>query len=212
MKTKITAVALSLLALTAFTPNPDAPSREAAPTTYKVDTHNSSLTWTGRKVTGEHQGKISLTDGVITAEGNTIKSGTFTFDVAGLTVTDLTDSEYNTKLVNHLKSDDFFSVQKHPKASFTITSVTPKGGDAYDVKGKLTIKGITNEISFPAVVKTQNNQLTAAGKATIDRTKYDIKFKSASFFENLGDKAIHDDFELDFKLVGLSQVAAAAKN
>ncbi len=169
--------------------------------TYKVDPQKSTLIWTGKKVTGEHKGTIPLSSGTFSIEDKKIKSGTFELNVAALTVTDIADKDGNAKLVGHLKNDDFFSTAKFPTAKYVITSVESKGGDNYFVNGNLTIKGITNPISFPAVIKTDAKTLTASGVITVNRTKYDIKFKSASFFENLGDKAISDDFTLDVNLV-----------
>jgi len=168
---------------------------------YKVDTQKSTLVWTGKKVTGEHKGNIPVSTGTLVVADNKLKGGNFELNVAGLTVTDITDPTGNGKLVGHLKNDDFFSTDKFPKATFAITSVTSKGGDNYDIAGNLTIKGITNPVTFPAVVKTDAKSLIATGVVTVNRTKFDIKFKSASFFENLGDKAIYDDFTLDVKLV-----------
>ncbi|HVD97679.1 MAG TPA: YceI family protein [Cytophagaceae bacterium] len=167
---------------------------------YKVDPKKSTLVWTGKKVTGEHKGTIPLSSGTINVEDKKIKSGTFTLDVAALTVTDIADKDGNAKLVGHLKNDDFFSTAKYPTATYVISSVESKGGDNYTVNGNLTIKGITNPVSFPAVIKTDAKTLTATGVITVNRTKYDIKFKSASFFENLGDKAIYDDFTLEVNL------------
>lgn len=168
---------------------------------YKVDPDKSTLVWTGKKVTGEHKGTIPLSSGTISLEDKKLKGGTFELNVAGLTVTDIADKDGNAKLVGHLKNDDFFSTAKYPTAKYVITSVESKDGDNYLVKGNLTIKGITKPVNFPAVVKTNGKTLTATGTISVDRTQYDIKFKSASFFENLGDKAILDDFLLDVTLV-----------
>ncbi len=187
------AVLLSSIALVSF--------KGGNAATYKVDSQKSKLVWTGQKVTGDHKGTIPLESGSLIISDKKLTGGSFELNVAGLTVTDIADKDGNAKLVGHLKNDDFFSTDKFPKAKFVITSVAGKGGDNYDVNGNLTIKGITNPISFPAVVKVNGNTLTASGKITVNRTKYDIKFKSASFFENLGDKAIYDDFILDVNLV-----------
>lgn len=175
------------------------PGREES--TFTVDTQNSKLVWVGKKVTGEHTGTVPVSGGTLVWAGNKLKGGSFDIDVKSLTVTDLTDPEYNAKLVGHLKNDDFFAVDKFPKANFVISSVTPKGGDSYEIAGKLTIKGITNEVKFPAVVKADKGRLTAQAKIAVDRTKYNIKFRSSNFFENLGDKAIENDFRLDVNLV-----------
>lgn len=168
---------------------------------FKVDNESSKLTWLAKKATGEHNGSVKVSDGSFTVENNTLKAGSFDIDTRTITVADLTDEGANAKLVGHLKSDDFFSAEKFPKANFVITSATKTTGNQYNVKGKLTIKGITNEVAFPATVAVTGKKLTANAKITIDRTKYDIKFRSKNFFENLGDKVIYDDFDLDVALV-----------
>ena len=175
---------------------------------YKVDTKASTLVWTGKKVTGSHTGNVPVSGGEFSAEGTKIKDGSFEVNVAALTDTDISDAEGNAKLVKHLKSDDFFGVEKFPTANFVVTSVTPKSGNEYTVKGKLTIKGKTNEIEFPATVVTEGKSLVATAKIVVDRTKYDVKYGSKSFFDNLGDKYIYDEFELDLKLVGTPQTGA----
>jgi polyisoprenoid-binding protein YceI len=107
--------------------------------------------------------------------------------------------------VGHLKNEDFFNVAKFPKSTFEVISVTPKAGDEYLVKGKLTIKGITNDVEFPATIKNDGKKLTATAKIIVDRTKYDIRYGSSSFFDNLGNKAISNEFELDLNLVASLQ-------
>ncbi|MCE7066262.1 YceI family protein [Dyadobacter sp. CY326] len=177
------------------------PDKKAADKTLAVDAKSSTITWGAKKVTGTHAGSVPVESGSLIVDGDKLKGGTFVADVKSLVVTDVTDKDMNGKLTGHLKSDDFFSVEKHPQAKLVITSVTPKGGDAYDVAGKLTIKGITQDVKFPATVKADAKKVTANAKVTVDRTKYDIKFRSANFFENLGDKAIDNDFTLDVNLV-----------
>ncbi|MFZ6001570.1 MAG: YceI family protein [Bacteroidota bacterium] len=198
MKTKsILSIAAIAVVFFAFT-NPPA-------TKFKADTKASTLNWTGKKVTGQHNGTVPISGGELQVEGKVVKGGSFEIDLASLTVADLTDKSYNDKLVGHLKSDDFFGVEKFPKATFVISSVTPKSGNDFTVKGKLTIKGITNDIEFPANIVNDGKQLTATAKIIVDRTKYDVRYGSKTFFENIGDKAIYDDFELDLKLVALAQ-------
>lgn len=164
---------------------------------YSVNTDKSSLKWTGKKVTGEHFGTVKLKSGSLLTEGNKFKGGKFDIDLTTLVVEDLKDAEYNGKLLGHLKSDDFFSVEKHPVANLDITSVKAISGEKYDITGKLTIKGITQEITFPATIKVSDKNVVAVAKISVDRTKYDIKYGSASFFEGLGDKAIDNNFILD---------------
>lgn len=173
----------------------------AKATAYKVDAAKSVLTWNGKKVTGEHSGNVKVKDGSFVVDGSKLTGGEFTFDMNSITCTDLTDAGYNAKFIGHIKSEDFFNTAKYPTSTFKITKVTPKGGENYDITGNMTIKGITNAVTFPATVKMAGNTVTAEGKATLDRTKYDIRYGSKSFFENIGDKAIYDDFTVGMKLV-----------
>jgi polyisoprenoid-binding protein YceI len=168
---------------------------------FKVDAEKSKLTWIGKKVTGSHNGTINIAEGSLTTKSDKVTGGTFTIDM-----TSIKDADGNERLVGHLKSDDFFSTEKHPKATFVISKVTAGEKDQYTVKGNLTIKGITNEVEFPATVQVVNGQITAKAKILVDRTKFDIKFRSGNFFENLGDKAIEDNFELNVELVGTQGV------
>lgn len=169
-------------------------------TTYTVDVNKSTVTWIGRKVTGEHAGGIKIASGKLITEGKNLKSGNFDLDMTSITCTDLT-GEYMDKLVGHLKADDFFGVEKFPVSKFEITSVKPLSKTTANITGNLTIKGITNSITFPANVVFKGNTLIAeAKKLLIDRTKFDIRYGSKSFF-NLGDKAIDNEFELNIKLV-----------
>jgi polyisoprenoid-binding protein YceI len=167
---------------------------------YKVDEQSSKVTWLAKKVTGQHSGSVKVSNGTLTLDNNVLKGGSFDIDTRTISVTDITDAETNGKLLGHLKSDDFFSVEKFPAAKFVISSAKPAGTGKYEVTGKLTIKGITNEVTFPATVKTESNKVQADAKITIDRTKYGIKFRSKNFFENLGDKTIYDDFDLNVTL------------
>lgn len=196
------------VALSAFRLNQaksEKPKNAAKAVTYKVDEQNSKVTWLAKKVTGEHSGNVKVSSGTLVLENNVLKGGSFDIDTRSISVTDVTDAEANGKLLGHLKSDDFFAVDKFPAAKFVISSVKATGAGQYDVKGKLTIKGITNDVSFPATIKTEGNKVQADAKITIDRTKYGIKFRSKNFFENLGDKTIYDDFDINVALAAVKQ-------
>lgn len=168
--------------------------------TLKVDTQNSKLVWKGKKFTGEHWGNINISNGSLIVDGTKLKGGAFDIDLKSITVTDITDKDGNAKLVGHLKGEDFFAADKFPKSTFVITSATPKDKENYEIAGKLTIRGVSREIKFPAVVTIDSKKATAKAKITINRTDFGIKYGSKSFFENLGDKFIYDDFELDVTL------------
>jgi polyisoprenoid-binding protein YceI len=172
-----------------------------ASTTYKVDTVASKIVWTGKKITGEHTGEIKLASGTLSADGKKLVDGNFAIDMTTMTCTDL-DATNGAKLLGHLNSDDFFSTEKNKVAQFKITNVSTETAGSVNITGDLTIKGITNKITFPASVQQKGNVIVAVAKGVkVDRTKYDIKYGSKSFFASIGDKAISDDFELDINLV-----------
>jgi polyisoprenoid-binding protein YceI len=180
-------------------PTKVANARKAA--VYQVDATQSKVNWTGKKVTGQHHGTINISDGKLEVENNVLKAGSFALDTRSIVVTDIKDAGSNAKLLGHLKSEDFFAVEKFPTANFVTTAITNKGNGNYEVTGNLTIKGITNPISFPATITVAGDKLTAKAAVKVDRTKYNIKYGSKSFFEGIGDKAIYDDFDLDIALV-----------
>lgn len=172
-------------------------------TTYKVDASRSELKWNGKKVTGEHYGTINLKEGSFTLDGAKLTGGSFVADMNSIVVQDLTDKEFNGKLLGHLKSDDFFAVEKFSTATFVVTNATPKANGTYEVTGNLTLKGITKPVTFPVTVTPTKDGASVKGTIVVDRAKYDMKFRSKSFFDTatLGDKMIYDDFTIDVNLV-----------
>ncbi len=176
------------------------PALAAPPKKYTVDTTATTLTWLAKKVTGSHNGTIKVSGGDISIDGVKVQSGNFVIDMNSMVILDIQGGS-NAKLLGHLKSDDFFSVDKFPTTRFVLTSVTQKSGSTYTVKGKLTIKGITQDIEFPAEIGFSGKTMTAKAKIKVDRTKFDIKYRSSNWFQDLGDKAIYDDFEMELNLV-----------
>ena len=169
--------------------------------TYNVDVNSSSIAWTGRKVTGQHTGYVKVKNGNLTYADGKLTGGTFDIDMNSITCTDL-EGEYAGKLVGHLKSDDFFGAAKYPTAKFVITKAIPQDTKGnYKIIGNLTIKEKTNEVKFAAAVNESNGTINASGKITVDRSEYDVRFGSGSFFDNLGDKTIYDEFDLQVSLV-----------
>jgi polyisoprenoid-binding protein YceI len=155
----------------------------------KVD--SSKVIWKGYKVTGSHEGIISIASGHLNFDKDVLTGGSFEIDMSTITVTDL-EGEYKGKLEGHLKSDDFFGVTKFPSASLSFTKVESTGKNSYKVTGDITIKGKTETVSFDLSV--YGNKANASLK--IDRTKFDVRYGSKSFFDGLKDKAIYDEFDL----------------
>ena len=168
--------------------------------TQKVDVTKSVVNWTGKKVAGAHNGTIGIKEGNLEVNDGKVNSGKIVMDMQSMVNLDLNDAESNGKLMGHLKSDDFFSVANYPTSELVITKVEGSGSDL-TFSGDLTIKGITNPITFPATSSKDGNNTVYKGTLTVDRSKYNVRYGSKSFFDNLGDKVINDEFILDFNLV-----------
>ncbi|MBL7816813.1 MAG: YceI family protein [Saprospiraceae bacterium] len=169
------------------------------PTIFKLDASKSTFKWTGKKVSGSHWGYVKFSDGTVSVDKGKVVGGTFNVDMTSISVED-TKGEWGKKLEGHLKADDFFGVDKSPKSTLVLKTVTPKGGNNFEVKAALTIKGITNEVTFPATITVAKTGVNATASFKIDRTKYGIKYGSGSFFDNLGDKAIDNDFMVEVSI------------
>lgn len=156
-----------------------------------VDLTKSSVEWIGKKVTGQHTGTISLKKATLEFKEEKLVGGVFVLDMESISCTDL-GAAMAKKLVDHLESEDFFYVSKYKEAILKFTKVTNIEGNSFQIVADLTIKGATHPIIFATKVKT--NEAIATLK--IDRTLYDVRYGSASFFENIGDKAIDDIFEI----------------
>jgi polyisoprenoid-binding protein YceI len=156
----------------------------------------SKLSWLGEKVTGQHTGSVSLQSGWLNWQDNKIVSGEFNIDM-----TSIKDSESNERLEGHLKSEDFFGVEKYPTSKLVISESTPFEKGTGLVRGTLTIKGVTNPIEFRATMQKVEEGTWFYANIVIDRSKYNVRYGSGSFFDNLGDKTIYDEFKLKVNLL-----------
>lgn len=152
---------------------------------------DSNIEWKAYKVTGSHNGTIDLKEGSLRFEEGQLTGGSFIVDMTTLGSTDL-EGKWKDKLDNHLKSDDFFGVEAHPTATLEFTNVVSSSKNAYEVTGDLSIKGTTKPISF--TLSIYGNKANATLK--VDRAQYDVRYGSGSFFDNLGDKTVYDEFDL----------------
>ena len=157
----------------------------------EVNADKSTVTWKAYKVTGSHTGTVALQSDSLIFDNEQLSGGEFVVDMTTLTATDL-EGEWKDKLVGHLKSEDFFSVEKHQTSTLVFTQVKQTGKNSYEVTGDLTIKGITKPVTFDLSV--YGSKATATMK--VDRAQYDIRYGSGSFFDNLGDKTIYDEFDM----------------
>lgn len=173
---------------------------------YKLQPQLSTLGWEGKAVTHGHNGTMQFTNGELLVKGNAIVGGTVTVDMKTLNATDIKDAETQGKFVGHMSSNQFFDVANNPISTFKILSVTPlkgaaKNADNATIAGDMTIKGVTQRISFPAKVGVKGGVAAATGKVTIDRTKFGLTTMSKSLPDTLADKAIYDDFDLTFNII-----------
>ena len=171
--------------------------------TVHVDIQKTQIEWIGRKFTGEHSGTLGLSEGWVTMNGSNIIGGTFIFDMTSIVNTDIESPEWKLKLENHLKSADFFHVDSFPQAILEIKKNHSLSKE-YNVDSKyllyadLTIRGITHEINLLYQIDKSEDNFIAIGSVDIDRTLYNIKYKSGTYFFNLGDKIIYNDFTINF--------------
>ncbi|NRR91818.1 YceI family protein [Winogradskyella undariae] len=171
--------------------------------TYKVDTDKSVIEWKGFKPTGSHNGTIAIKGGKISTSEGIVKGGKFVIEMNGIIVKDIpVEEEGNAKLKSHLESADFFDVQTYPNSMFVITGFKTNNESVMMLSGNLTLKETTKNISFPIKIKSidDNSIMILSDSFTIDRSKWNIKHGSKSFFDNLGDKFINDEIELKINL------------
>ena len=158
-----------------------------------ISKERSNMTWSSKKIVGSsnHTGTIDIQDGMILVSEGQVSGGEFTIDMNSIQNTEAGAGE---RLVGHLKSADFFDVENFPDSKMKITKIEKMNGSegAYSVTGNLTIKGKTNQITFPAKIKQDGNNVIADATFSIDRTKWGVTYGSGSFFDNLGDNAIDD--------------------
>ncbi len=174
---------------------------EATAEPYVVNTDASVIEWTGYKPTGSHAGTLAIASGKVAVNAGIIESGDFVIDMKSLEVTDIPkEEEANANLAGHLMNEDFFDVEAYPTAKFEVTGIATVEGKTM-LSGNLTLKDATNNISFPVSTEINDGKMTLTSETfTIDRSKWNVKYGSKSFFEGLGDKFINDDVSLKVSL------------
>lgn len=175
---------------------------------YVLSVQESTIAWSAQKRVGaKHNGTVEAQEGAFVIEQGQVIGGTMVANMTTIMDLDLTDEKFNTMLVNHLKSDDFFAVETYPTATFAVSEVVALEGiegATHRVTGSMTIKGIEHEVSFPATFVNTQTGLQVTGTVTLDRTLWDVRFGSDKFFDNLGDGLIEDEFTLTFDMVFVS--------
>ena len=166
---------------------------------YNIETVQSQITWTGREVsTSYHYGTLDFVSGNFEISNGAIVNGEFIVDMTSINNQDM-EGDRKARLEGHLKSDDFFSVESYPTAAISINSSELISDGKWNVSADLSIKGFTHPVNFEMI----SSEDGWSANLVFDRSKYDVRFRSGSFFENLGDKLIYDDIELSINLITL---------
>ena len=163
---------------------------------YKLNPKKCDVRWSGYKFGTTHEGTLKIKSGTITMKNNVLTDIKVVVDMTTIQNTDLQDKDQKEKLVNHLKSTDFFDVQNFPEATFQSKSISRKLNQDYFIVGKLTIKGKTNEVKLPVTLDVTPDKIKTNVSFTFDRTKYDVRYGSKKFFDKIGDKLIYDDVDV----------------
>ena len=191
----------------------------AGATTYVIDVDDSELGWSGEKkfVNWKHWGTINISEGTVTVEGDQIVGGEFVIDMNTLAVAseDMEGkgiSDKRPKLEGHLKSDDFFNVEQYPTAVFKVTKVEPlaaadEDGNTHSVSGNLTIRDVTKNITFPATIEMEGDEIEVESEFHINRADFNVKYGSESFFDLARDEVIKDEIHFDLELVAARQAS-----
>lgn len=163
----------------------------------------SMVRWKASKVTGAHDGRVSIKHGVVVWNNGILAQADVTIDMTTIVCDDIQNPSSNTRLVNHLKSADFFHVENHGEASFRTRSVEKVSGaaDKFRITGDLVIKGISMPNTFEVTAEKTGDSLRVEGTMVFDRSKYDVRYGSGSFFSDLGDRTIHDAVTMSWEVL-----------
>ncbi len=167
---------------------------------YKVDTRESVIGWKGSSLMGtnDHNGYLYPSKGELKIENDQLIGGVIEIDMNSI---EDKDHKSDNKLIAHLKNADFFDVEKFPFSKITFTKVTPTNGQDKQVTGDLTIKGITHPVTFPAHIDIATKIVKATGKLVIDRSKWDVRYKSQKFYDLVAKQAISDSIWYQISIV-----------
>ena len=192
MKKIFLTIALAIITAFSFATNPHIDN-------VRVNAENSTIKWMGSKVASSHEGTVTIQKGMLMIDHGDLVGGQFSIDMTSISNTDM-EGRKKERLEWHLKNADFFDVEQFPLAMITIAKAEKGEGNFYKIVADLTIKGITHSVTFPAKVEINGLNFSARAKIKIDRTKWDIKYGSNTFYD-LGDRAIYNDFLLKFQLL-----------
>lgn len=169
---------------------------------YIADPSATKIMWYGEKIVGgKHNGTIDLKEGWLASDGKSVSGGEFIVDMNSIRNVDIKDDGSRARLEGHLKSADFFGVDKYPFAKLVLAGGSQISGGKATLRGSLTVKEATHPVEFTVEETKAGDVLTYAATITFDRSLYDVRFGSGKFFSNLGDNTIRDEIRLEVTLV-----------
>lgn len=189
--------------LEAKLPPPSAPVLDGA---FQVDVTSSVIRWTGQNLFNHHEGTLKLAGGSLFLSRGKLEKGEFTIDMNSIACSDIPDSAMAAMLVGHLRTSDFFQVSEYPTAGFVVAAATPmegatEGTPNYCISGSLTLRGVTRDLSFPAVIAAADAEhVTAQAHIQLDRTLFESRYGSGKFFAFLGKHVVNDFIQLHLKI------------
>lgn len=174
----------------------------------KISPDKSKITWKGKKITGkQHFGTLEIKEGVIEMKNGKLTGGEITVDMQSIESLDL-EGKDKDKLENHLRSSDFFNVEKYPEAQLSLTSVDKADKEnVYHSEAELTIKGTTMPVSLDMLFSEGDREDAMEIKTEFgfDRSQFNVRYGSGSFFDNLGDNLIYDTIKVDVALIATAE-------
>jgi len=196
MKKILLSLTLSLITLFVFATKPHIEN-------VRIDSETSKVEWIGSKVASSHEGNVNISKGFLSIDHGTLVGGEIAIDMNSISCSDIKSEKKNKYLVDHLKDEDFFHTAKFPLATIKIIRAETAGENSYKILADLTIKGITHPIAFQAHVRINGKDFSARANIRIDRTKWDVRYGSGTFFEDLGDKMILDEIKFNISLLSV---------
>jgi polyisoprenoid-binding protein YceI len=178
---------------------------------YSIDIKESVVAWKGFMLIGSngHTGYVYISKGELMIENGQLMGGT-----AEVNMNTIVDDKYRSdnNLIQHLKDPDFFDVEKFPISTFAITKVESTNSENKKITANLTIKGITQPVTFPAKIAVKDGIVKMNGKLVIDRTQWNVRYNSGKFYNILADETISDDIEFNINIVAYESAFSLFKN
>jgi rhodanese-related sulfurtransferase len=174
---------------------------------HDIDLKESFIEWSGRNLLNRHHGRIGFRSGSLTIGQGRLSGGEFVIELKQIVCFTLQGTDLHDVLIRHLKSDDFFDVERFPEARFLIRQAkhiegATAGHPNLEITGELYLKDVSAPITFLATAGvTSDGKGAAQAVLSFDRTQWKVIYGSARFFHRLGMHLVNDLIDLDIRIV-----------